>query len=190
MPLHKALTWSCLEAFSQDSSLVREMREEYFRRHCPNFNTENTHDLSDVFWCMTRTAELVGSTIYEIKEVWTGPDELQQANYVLRTLLKGLTFLRVVPQLESPKVMGLMGIHDPDALCHFNRVTHCPWSRKEVQNEGTVVNHFQTVHDRLGLMCKKWFGCLSISSETIHHHSQKDCPPSGEGEPNKSSLSV
>ena len=30
MPLHKALTRSHLEAFSQDSSLVIEMREEYF----------------------------------------------------------------------------------------------------------------------------------------------------------------
>ena len=85
MPLHKALTQSCLEAFSQDSSLVSKMREEYFRRHCPNFNTENTHDLSNIFWCMGKTAELLGSAIYEIKEVWTGLDELQQANYALRT---------------------------------------------------------------------------------------------------------
>ena len=99
------------------------MREEYFRRHCPNFNTENTCDLSDIFQCMASTTELLGSVIYEIKEVWTGPDELWQANYALRTLLKGLKFLRMVPQLESPKVMGLMGIHDPDTLCHFNGVT-------------------------------------------------------------------
>ena len=45
MLLHKALTQSHLEVFSQDSSLVRNMRKEYFKRHCPNFNTENTHDL-------------------------------------------------------------------------------------------------------------------------------------------------
>ena len=35
--------------------------------------------------------------------------------------------------------MGLVGIHDPDALCHFNGLTHCPWCGKEGQNEGTVV---------------------------------------------------
>ena len=122
------------------------MREEYFKRHCPNFNTENTHGLSDVFWCMAKTAELLGSAIYEIKEVWAGLDELWQATYVLRTLLKGLKFLRVVPPLESPKVMGLTGIHDLDALHHFNRVTHCPWCGKEGQNEGTVINHLWTVH--------------------------------------------
>ena len=146
MPLHKVLTWSYLEAFSQDSSLVREMMEEYFRRHFPNVNTENTHDLSDVFQHMARTAELLGSTIYEVKEVYTGPYELWQANYVLRTLQKGLKFLRVVPPLESPKIMSLTGIHDPDVLCHFNGVTHCPQCGKEGQNEGTVINHLQTVH--------------------------------------------
>ena len=74
--------------------------------------------------------ELLGSSIYEIKETWMGLDELQQANYALRALPKGLKFLRAVPPLESPKVMGLMGIHDPDALCCFYRVTHCPWCRK------------------------------------------------------------
>ena len=128
------------------------MREEYFRRHCPNFSTENTCDLSDVFWCMAKTAELLGSTIYKIKEVWTGLDELWQADYMLRTLLKGLKFLRVVPSLESPKVMGLTNIHDPDALCHFNWVTHCPWCGEEGQNEGTVINHLWMVHYRLGLV--------------------------------------
>ena len=101
------------------------MREEYFRRHCPNFNTENICDLSDVFQHIARTAELLGSAIYEIKEVWTGPDELWQANYMLRTLPKGPTFLRAVLPSESPKIMGLMGIHDPDALHPFNGVTHC-----------------------------------------------------------------
>ena len=136
---------------------------------------------------MARTTGLLGSTIYEIKEVWTGLDELQQANYALKTLPKGLKFLRVVPPSESPKVMGLTGIHDPNALCHFNRVTHCPWCGKEGQNEGTVINHLWTVHYRLGLVCEKCFGCLSTSSETIHHHSHKDCQPSGEGGPDESS---
>ena len=185
IPLHKALTWSHPEAFRQDSSLVRETREEYFKRHCPNFNTENTHNLSDVFQHMAKTAELLGSGIYEIKEVRPGLGKLQQANYMLRTLPKGLKFLRAVPPSTSPKVMDLTGIHDWDALCHFNGVTHCSWCRKEGQNEGTVINHLQRVHYRLGLVCKKCFGCPSTSLETLHHHSQKDCQPSGKGGPNK-----
>ena len=65
-----------------------------------------------------------------------GPDELQQANYTLRSLPKGLKFLHAVPPSKSPKAMGLVGIHDPDALCCFNGLTHCPWCGNEGQNEG------------------------------------------------------
>ena len=103
-PLHKVLTWSHSEAFSWDTSLVRETREEYFKRHSTNFTTENTHDLSDIFQHMVKTATLLGLAIYEIKEVWKGLDELQQANYTLKTLLKGLKFLRVVPPSKSQRL--------------------------------------------------------------------------------------
>ena len=92
MPLHKVLTRSHQEAFGQDTHLVRKTWEEYFRNHSPNFNNENTHDLTDVFQCMTKTAGLLGSTIYEIQEAWTGWDELQHANHMLRALPKGLKF--------------------------------------------------------------------------------------------------
>ena len=169
-PLHKVLMQSHQEVFSQDTSLVWEAKEEYFKRHSSNFTMENTCDLSDIFWCMAQTTELLGLAIYEIKEVWVGLDKLQQANYVLRTLLKGLKLLRVVPPSESPKVMGLMGIHDLDLLHYFNGMTHCPWCGKEGQNEGTVINHLQTVHYRLGLVGKKCFSFLSTSSDTLHHH--------------------
>ena len=37
LPLNKVLTWSHSEAFSQDTSLVRETREDYLKRHYPNF---------------------------------------------------------------------------------------------------------------------------------------------------------
>ena len=190
MPLHRALTRSHQEAFGWDSSLVMKMREEYFRSHCPNLNNENSCDFTDVFWCMTKTADLLGTAIYKIKEAWTGWDELQQANYALRTLLKGLKFFRAVSPSESPKVMGLMGIHDPDALCCFNGLTHFPWCGKEGQNESTVINHLWTVHYKLGLECEKCFGCLSIMLEAICHHGQKNCQPSGEGGPNESSSSA
>ena len=54
MSLHKVFMRSCQEAFGQDTHLVRKTREEYFRTHCPNFNNENTHDLTDIFLCMTK----------------------------------------------------------------------------------------------------------------------------------------
>ena len=136
---------------------------------------------------MAKTTGLLGSAIYEIKEAWTGQDELQQANYMLRTLPKGLTFFRVVSQSKSPKVMGLMGIHNLDMLHHFNGLTDCPWCGKEGQNGGTIVNHLWTVHYKLGLICEKCFGCPSIMSEAIHCHRWKDCQPSGEGGPSESS---
>ena len=189
-PLHKVLMRSHQEVFGWNTHLVRKMREEYFRNHCQNFNNEDTPDLTDIFWCMIETTGLLGSAIYEIQEAWTGWDELQHANYVLRTLPKGLKFFWVVSPLECPKVMGLVGIHHPDALWCFNGVTYCPWCRKEGQNKGTIINHLRTVHYKLGLICKKCFCCLSITSEAIQHHSQKNCQPSAEGGPDKSSSSV
>ena len=85
---------------------------------------------------MAKSAKLLGTSIYEIQVVWTGPDELRQTNYALRSLPKGMKFLCVVPPSESPKVMGLVGIHDLDALHCFNGMIHCPWCGKEGQNEG------------------------------------------------------
>ena len=173
------------EAFSQDTNLVKEARKEYFKRHSYNFTVEGTCNLSEVFRWMAKSAELLGTTIYKIQEVWTGPDELQQTNYALRSLPKDLKLLHVVPPSESPKVMGLVGIHDPDVLCCFNGLTHCPWCGKEGQNEGTVVNHLWMVHYRLGLVCDKCNNCLSTSQDTPCCHSQQNCQPSGEGNPNE-----
>ena len=132
---------------------------------------------------MAETAKLLGSAIYKIKEVWKGPDELRQANYALRALPKGLKFLRAVPPSESPKVMELVGIHNPDALHHFNSMTHCPWCGMEGQNEGTVINHLWMVHYRLGLVCNKCYNYPSTSSDTLCHHGQQNCQPSEEGGP-------
>ena len=139
---------------------------------------------------MIETAGLPGFTIYEIQEAWKGWKELQHSNYVLRTLPKGLRFFHAVSPSESPKVMDLTGIHHPNALHHFNGVTHCPWCRKEGQNEGTVINHLRTVHYKLGLICKRCFCCLSVMSEAIWHHGQKNCQHSVEGVPNESSSSA
>ena len=90
---------------------------------------------------MATSTYLLGTSIHEIQASWTGPNELKQANYALQSLPKGLKFLCVVPPSKSPKVMGLVGIHDPDALHCFSGITHWPWCQKEGQNEGTMVNH-------------------------------------------------
>ena len=139
---------------------------------------------------MAKTTGLLGSAIYEIKEAWTGWDDLQQANYTLRTLPKGLKFFTVVSPSKSPKVMGLMGIHNLYALHHFNGLTHCPWCGKEGQNEGTIVNHLWTVHYKLGIICEKCFACPSVMLEAVHCHGLKNCQPFGKGGPHKSSSLV
>ena len=176
---YKVLKQSCSKAFSQDTNLVKETRKEYFKKHSPNFTTNGMHDLSEVFRHMAKTTKLLGSAIYEIQEVWKGPDKLQQANYALSLYRKASNSSKWYPQ-ESPQSYGIGGHTDPDALHHFNGLTHCPWCGKEGQNEGTVINHLWMVHYRLGLVCHKCYNFPSISSDTLHHHSQQNCQPSGE----------
>ena len=166
--------------------MVKEARREYFSKHSYNFTTDSTCNLSRVFKHLAISTNLLGNSIYEIQTSWTGPEELKQANYTLLSLPKGLKFLWVVPPSEFPKVMGLMGIHDPDALHHFGSVTYCPWYGKEGQNEGTMVNHLWTIQYRLGLVCNRCYGCLSTTSDTLHCHGQRDCCQLRESIPSKS----
>ena len=160
--------------FGQDSDLVKEARREFFSKHSYNFIMEGTHGLSEIFKQMATSAKLLCTSIHEIQVSWMGPEELKQANYALRSLPKGLKCFCVVPPSESPKVMGLVGIHDPDTLWCFSGITHCPWCGKEDQNEGTMVNHLQMVHYRLGLVCNRCHDCLSIMADTLHCHSWQD----------------
>ena len=115
-PQFKSLKPSWADTFLRDSDLVVEARLCFFSKHSCNFNQDQNCDLSRVFKKLAKKASLLGTNIYEIEASWTGPEELKQANYTLWSLPRGLRFLRVVPTMESPKVMGLKGIHDPDAL--------------------------------------------------------------------------
>ena len=132
----------------------------------------------DVFQIMIKFTVLLGSEIYEIQDTWMGQCELEYANYALKILSKGLKFFCPVSPSESLKVMGLTNIHHLDTLHHFNGVMHCLWCRKEGQNEGTIINHLQMTHYKLGLVCEKWFHCPSVTSEAIWHHTWKSCQPS------------
>ena len=154
---------------------MKEARLRFFSNHSHNFADDGTCDLSHVFKELAESAGLLGEAIYEIQLSWTRPEELKQANYTLQSLPKGLKFLRVMPASQSPKVMGLMGIHDLDALWHYAGYTYCPWCRKEGQNERTVVNHLRTTHYRLGLVCNKCFGCPSVMSDSLCWHGCQDC---------------
>ena len=174
-PWFQSLKPSQADAFLRDSELVVEARLYFFSKHSYNFNQDRNRDLSEVFKKLAEKAGLLGTNIYEIEASWTGPEELKQGNYTLQSLPKSLRFPRVVPAMESPKVMGLMGIHDPDTLQHFARFTYCLWCGKEGQNEGSVVNHLRTTHYKLGLVCNKCYGCPTITSNTLCHHSHHNC---------------
>ena len=174
-PWFKSLKPSHADTFLRDSDIVVEARLLFFSKHSCNFSQDGNSDLSKVFKKLTKKAGLLGTGIYEIQACWTGPERLKQANYTLWSLPKGLKFLRAVPTMESPKVMGLMGIHDPDAFQHFAGFTYCPWCGKEGQNEGMVVNHLRTTHYKLGLVCDKCYGCPTITSNTLCHHGHHYC---------------
>ena len=170
--------------------MVKEARREYFSKHSHDFILDGTRDLSRTFKCLVTRAGLLGTSIYETQSPWTGPGELKHANYVLLSLPKGLKFFWAVPPSESPTVMGLMGIHDPDALQQFGSVTYCPWCRKEGQNKGTVVNHIWTTHYRLGLVCDRCYSCPSTMSDTLCYHGWFNCCQLRESIPSKSGPST
>ena len=128
---------------------------------------------------MITYANLLGSQVYEIQEVWMGWEDLWYVNNVLKTLPKGLQFFHPVPPMELPKVMDLTRFHNPDALCCFAGVTFCHWCRKEGQNEGTIVNHLWTIHYKLGLVCQKCLCYSSVTLEAIRHHGQDCKQPKG-----------
>ena len=158
---------SWADASNRDSGPVKEARECYFATHPWDWACSNVDDLSNIFREPIQGAGLLGKTIHEIQVSWNGPVELKHANYFLRSLPKGLKFLRMVSTKESPKIMGLKGIHNPDALWHFAGYTYCPWCSKDRQNEVTVVNHLRTVHYKLGLICNQCFGCPTVTSDTL-----------------------
>ena len=135
-PWFKLLKPRHAEAFLRDSDIVVEARLCFFSKHSYNFNQDGNCDLSRIFKKLAMSAGLLGTNIYEIEASWTGLEELKQANYISQSLPKGLKFLRVVPTSESPKVTGLVGIHDPDALQHFASFTYCPWCGKKTKTKG------------------------------------------------------
>ena len=189
-PWFKTLKPNHTEAFSQDSDMVKEARREYFSKHSYDFDIDGNCNLSGTFKHLATSTGLLGTSIYKTQSPWMGPEELKQANYILLSLPKGLKFLWAVPPSQSPKVMGLISIHDPDALCCFSSVTYCPWCRKEGQNKGTVVNHLWTTHYRLGLVCDKCYSCLYTMSDTLCCHGWHDCCQPRESIPSKSCPST
>ena len=67
LPWNKVLKPSHMEAFGQDSDLVKEAGKEFFSKHSYNFITESTCNLLEIFRQMATSAKLLGTSIYEIQ---------------------------------------------------------------------------------------------------------------------------
>ena len=126
----RCLKENCQEAFSKESELIRMTRWDYYKTHGPNYEHEGSHNLSSTFRDMATSANLMGSEIHKVQEVWTGWKNLQAAHHVAKTFPKDIHFFRVVPPTKLPKIMGLWGIHSPKALQWWGGLSFCLWCRK------------------------------------------------------------
>ena len=107
-----------------------------------------------------------------MQESWTGQKDLKATYWYGKSSSKDICFFRVVLSTELPKIMGPKGIHSPKALWHHSGLSFCPWCGKEGQNKGTVVNHLQTMHYHLGLICTQCLDYFITSTDAMHQHTQ------------------
>ena len=104
---------------------MKEARACYFATHSWDWAHSNSEDLSDIFRELTLETGLLGESYFQDTAVMerNGSFKTSQLHFFY-SQPKGLTFLRVISAKESPKEMGLKGIHDPEALQHFIRYTY------------------------------------------------------------------
>ena len=125
---------------------------------------------------MVDVVSLLNTEIHKVQDPWPGKKELHAANHVAMSSTKNISYFWVVSPTESSRIMGLKGIHSPEALKCQGSLSFCPWCRKEGQNEGTMVNHLHTGHYHLGLVCKRCLQYFTISSNMMQCHVQ-GCQP-------------
>ena len=171
-PLAEHLKGAHQKAFHKDLDLVRHIRQTYFRAHMPVFHKEVTHNLTNVFGEMAKMADLMDTKIHPIQDQWQGKKELHVANHMAKGSAKNFCYFQVVSSVKSPKIIGLKGIHSPEALKCQAGLSLCPWCRKEGQNKGTMVNHLCTGCYHPRLVCKRCLQHFTTSSDRMQHHLQ------------------
>ena len=125
-PLSEHLRGTCQEAFHKDSDLVQHIRQTYFRAHSLAFHKEVTHVLANVSGEMAKMAGLMGTKFHPVQDQWQGKKELHMANNAAKGTTKSLCYFWKVSSVESSKIMGLKGIHSPEALKHQAGLSFCP----------------------------------------------------------------
>ena len=109
---------------------------------------------------MVDVVSLLNMEIYLVQDLWPGKKELHAANCAAISSAKEICYFWMVSPMESPKIMGLKGIH-------HTSLSFYPWCGKEGQKEGTVVNHLHTGHYHLGLICKRCLLFFTSNSNTM-----------------------
>ena len=137
------------EAFAKDSHLVQQAWEDYFKAHSPT-SIMRAHGI----WSFLGHDHICWPSWLQM--FWN-PRELDQVRRLTghKWYVEGST--------EGPAVFlncianGITQSHGPGRhsplRCYFASMTFCPWCGKEGQNKGTIVNHLQAMHYRLGLVC-------------------------------------
>ena len=121
---------------------------------------------------MATSTGLIGSDVHEVQQAWTGQKNPWVTLCVAKTSQKDICFFWVVPPTKLPKIMGLKGIHSPEALRSQSGLSFCLWYVKEGQNKGMVVNHLQMSHYHLGLICSYCLEYFTTSTDAMHLHLQ------------------
>ena len=119
---------------------------------------------------------LLNTKTHLVQDLWPGKKELHAANHAAISSAKEICYFQVVSPMESPKIMGLKGIHFPEALRCHSSLSFCPWCGKEGQNMGAVVNHLHTGHYCLELICERCLLFFTTNSNAMQHHVQ-GCEP-------------
>ena len=124
------------KAFSKESAVVKVARQAYFKTHQANFKEECSHDLSSTFWDMVSSMNLLGTKIHEVQEEWCGWQELKTTNRTTKASQRGIHFFRLVVPTELPKIMGLEGIHLPEAMQQWSKNFLLPMVQERRQEWG------------------------------------------------------
>ena len=72
-----SMKYSHSDAFSRDSDLIKEARVHYFAMHPWDWTQGNMDDLSDIFRGLAKCAGLLHECIFELQDLWRGPDHLK-----------------------------------------------------------------------------------------------------------------
>ena len=112
----KALKNPHHETFSKESAVVTVARWAYFKIHWANFEEEDSYDLSSTFWDMASSMNLLGTKIHELQKERSSWQELRATHKTAKASQRDIHFFRLIVPTESPRIMGLDGIHSPETL--------------------------------------------------------------------------